>query len=339
MEINHSLVPSFFRFKPTDQELIGRFLRYFLVETPRLLPPPPHHIFMHKCNLFGNHSEPSEIWEAFGGGGALQLAAADQPALYFFSELTKKTPKGSNITRKMGRNGGKWDGKAVPAWVEGTDGTSTCIGLKRTFCYKNVCSEDHGAWLLDEYSLFAAPRKRKSHTSYDFDYVLCRLRKTSDNNKRKCPTSSSSEDDQVTALKKNDINKRKCPTSSSSEDQVNTSNKTTKKKSANEEIEGDHDQELPLPADSGIAANGAVEENVWDPSLLEKYLLETHEEEPFNSSFYNEWIAADGGVQEAYHPNAYENVLDQSYYSSSYPNNACLEDQFMPPVNIAQEIL
>ncbi|XP_068339183.1 NAC domain-containing protein 58-like [Pyrus communis] len=210
MEINHSLVPSCFRFKPTDQELIGRFLRYFLVETPRLLPPPPHHTFMHKCNLFGNHSEPSEIWEAFGGGGALQLAAPDQPALYFFSELMKKTPNGSKIVRKMGRIGGKWDGKAVPAWVEGTDATSTCIGLKRTFCFKNEGSEDHGAWLLDEYSLFAAPRKRKSHTSYDFDYVLCRLRKTSDINKRKCPTSSSSEDDQVTALKKNGINKRNC---------------------------------------------------------------------------------------------------------------------------------
>ncbi|TQE04094.1 hypothetical protein C1H46_010314 [Malus baccata] len=317
MEINHSLVPRFFCFKPTDQELIGRFLRYFLVETPRLLPPPPHHTFMHKCNLFGNHSEPSEIWEAFGGGGALQLAAADQPALYFFSELTKTTPKGSNIVRKMGRNGGKWDGKAVPAWVEGTDGTSTCIGLKRTFCYKNEGSEDNGAWLLDEYSLFAAPRNRKSHTSYDFDYVLCRLRKTSDINKRKCPTSSSSEDDKVTALKKNGINKRKCPTSSSSEDQVTTSNKRKKKMNANEEIESD-DQELPQPADSGIAAVGAVEENDWDPSLLEKYLLETHEEEPVNPSFYNEWIAADGGVQEAYHPNAYENVLDQSFYGSSY---------------------
>ncbi|KAM1756621.1 hypothetical protein EV1_005962 [Malus domestica] len=238
MEINHSLVPTGFRFKPTDQELIGRFLRYFLVETPRLLPPPPHHTFMHKCNLFGNHSEPSEIWEAFGGGGggALQLAAADQPALYFFSELTKKNPKGSNIMRKMGRSGGNWDGKAVPAWVEGTDGTSTCIGLKRTFSYKNVGSEDHGAWLLDEYSLFAAPRRRKSHTSYDFDYVLCRLRKT-------CPTSSSSEDDQVTDSTKNRINKRKCPTSPSSEDQVTTSNKRKKKQRANEGTESDDDQE------------------------------------------------------------------------------------------------
>ncbi|XP_068339182.1 NAC domain-containing protein 41-like [Pyrus communis] len=334
MEINHSLVPSCFRFKPTDQELIGRFLRYFLGETPRLLPPPPHHTFMHKCNLFGNHSEPSEIWEAFGGG-ALQLTAADQPPLYFFSELTKKTPKGSNIVRKMGRNGGKWDGKAVPAWVEGTDGTSTCIGLKRTFCYKNVCSEDHGAWLLDEYSLFAAPRKRKSHTSYDFDYVLCRLRKTSDINKRKCPTSSSSEDDQVTALKKNSIKKRKFPTSSSSEDQMTTSNKRKKKMHANEEIESDDDQELLLPADSGIAAVGAVEENDWDPSLLEKYLLETHEGEPLNPSFYNEWIAADGeGVQEAYHPNASEKVLDQSFYGSSYLDSCFLEDQFVPPINI-----
>ncbi|KAM1039792.1 hypothetical protein ACFX13_029789 [Malus domestica] len=409
---NHSLFPPGFRFKPTDQELIGTFLHYFLVTTPRLLPPPPHNTFMQKCNLFGNRSQPSQIWEAFGGGAALQLAAADQPALYFFSELKRITPKGSKLDRKMGL-GGTWEGKSVPAWVEGTEGNSTCIGLKRTFWYKNEGTEDHGGWKLDEYSLFASPRKRNSHTGYDFDFVLCRLRNTSGINKRKCSTSSS-QDDEVPKMKKKRANEEieqnmhainveeegrrgnSCLTSNSVvSDQENNEfpvddyvdyvdygyddndqrltitiaelNKILAKEptdgavevlfptaSASEELllgkerqevplsvsstvvvaHGEVEdealnpnmleesipetRELPLPALSGTAEDGTVEEKAWDPSLLEQYwLAETQEEEPLNPSFYRDFMFADGGgVEEAYHPSAFDNVVDQSLFGS-----------------------
>ncbi|CAN6559268.1 unnamed protein product [Malus baccata var. baccata] len=407
--VNHSLFPPGFRFKPTDQELIGTFLHYFLVMTPRLLPPPPHNTFMHKCNLFGNRSQPSQIWDAFGGGAALQLSAADQPALYFFSELKRVTPKGSKLDRKMGL-GGTWEGKSVPAWVEGTEGNSTCIGLKRTFWYKNEGTEDHGGWKLDEYSLFASPRKRNSHTGYDFDFVLCRLRNTSGINKRKCSTSSS-HDDEVPKMKKKRANKEieqnmhainveeegrrgnSCLTSNSVvSDQENNEfpvddyvdygyddndqrliitiaelNKILAKEptdgavevlfptaSASEELllgnerqevplsvsstivvaHGEVEdealnpnmleesipeaRELPLPAVSGTAEDGTVEEKAWDPSLLEQYwLAETQEEEPLNPSFYRDFMFADGGgVEEAYHPSAFDNVVDQSLFGS-----------------------
>ncbi|KAB2616626.1 hypothetical protein D8674_023214 [Pyrus ussuriensis x Pyrus communis] len=82
---NHSLVPLGFRLKPTDQEFVGHFLYNFLENIPLL---PPHNTL---SNIFGNKSEPSEIWEAYGG---TQLAD-DQPALYLFSELKRLNPKGT----------------------------------------------------------------------------------------------------------------------------------------------------------------------------------------------------------------------------------------------------
>ncbi|KAM1602171.1 hypothetical protein ACFX1Z_028911 [Malus domestica] len=385
---NHSLFRPGFRFKPTDQELVGGFLHYFLVKTPRLLPPPPHSTFMHKCNLFGNKFQPSQLWEAFGGGAALQLGAADQPALYFFSELKKKTPKGSNVDRRMGL-GGTWEGKSVPAWIEGTEGNSTCIGLKRTFWYKNEGTEDHGGWKLDEYSLFASPRKRNSHTSYDFDFVLCRLRNTSGINKRKCSTSSS-QDEEVPKMKKKRANEEieqnmhainvvdeegrqgnSCltndvlakeptnggaveapfPTASASEELLlGKERKDVQLPVSSVVADGGEDQalytimsgkfipetrELPLPASSGTAEDGTVEEKAWDPSLLEQYWLsETQEEEPRNPSLYRDFMFADGGgVEEAYHPSAFDNVVDQSLFGSSYLNSySFTEDQFMPHI-------
>ncbi|KAM1926025.1 hypothetical protein ACFX13_033243 [Malus domestica] len=190
---NHSLVLCGFHFKPTDQELIHHFLRDFLTNR-QLLLLQPYNTIIQECNLFGNRSEPSEIWEAYEGGAQL----TDQ-SLYFFSELKKLNPMGSHIDRKIG-SGGTWNiGKAVATWVNGTDGSPSPIGLKRTFCYKNEGSEDNGRWLLDEYSLFASHRKNYRDSRYDFDYVLCRLRKKDGSlNKRKCSTS----EDQATSSKK-----------------------------------------------------------------------------------------------------------------------------------------
>ncbi|KAM1167121.1 hypothetical protein ACFX19_029713 [Malus domestica] len=76
-------------------------------------------------------------------------------------------------------------------------------------------------------------------------------------------------------------------------------------------------RELPLPASSGTAEDGTVEEKDWDPSLLEQYwLAETQEEEPLNPSFYRDFMLADGGVEEAYHPSAFDNVVEQSLFGS-----------------------
>ncbi|KAB2616623.1 protein ATAF2-like [Pyrus ussuriensis x Pyrus communis] len=315
--------------------------------------------------------------------------------------------------------GGTWEGKSVPAWVEGTEGNSTCIGLKRTFWYKNEGSEEHGGWKLDEYSLFASPRKRNSHTSYDFDSVLCRLRNTSGINRRKCSTSSS-QDDEVLKKKKRankDIEKDDQAGSEQSMNVINveeeegrqgnsclTSNLVVSDHEINELTAGDdvdygyddndarltitvaklddilakeptdgavevllptasaseesllakerqevpllvssnvvvadgevEDQalnpnmleklipetrELTLPASSGAAdEDGTVEEKAWDPSLLEQYwLAETQEEEPLNPSFYRGFMFAIGGVEEAYHPSAFDNLVDQSLFGIS----------------------
>ncbi|CAL8999407.1 unnamed protein product [Prunus brigantina] len=56
-----------FRFDPTDQEIIGFFLYKMVVANNPLTSMPPYNKVIHKCNLFGNKREPSEIWRDYGG--------------------------------------------------------------------------------------------------------------------------------------------------------------------------------------------------------------------------------------------------------------------------------
>ncbi|CAL8990943.1 unnamed protein product [Prunus brigantina] len=164
-----SLVPFGFRFRPSDEEIVGSFLYPFLVESKPFMSL--YNNFFHACNLFGNNTEPSEIWKKYGGP---QLVDTD---LYFISKLKKLTPK--RMDRRIG-NGGTWSetesSKLVHEKVSGNPNPNP-IGRKRKFRYENKGSEDHTGWLLDEYSLFDGPKNDYNQRSYDFDFVICRMRK------------------------------------------------------------------------------------------------------------------------------------------------------------------
>ncbi|KAL6276230.1 hypothetical protein ACE6H2_019831 [Prunus campanulata] len=163
-----------FRFRPTDREIIGSFLYKMVVEKRPLTSMPQYNKVIHKCNLFGNKREPSEIWRDYGGD---QLKDQD---LYFVSELQRN---GLRIQRKTGR--GTWSEtetyQNVKDEVDEINGKSNLdvIGRKRKFRYENGnTSEDHAVWLLDEYSLFKkACKNGTSSNCYDFDVVICRLRR------------------------------------------------------------------------------------------------------------------------------------------------------------------
>ncbi|ONI27023.1 hypothetical protein PRUPE_1G063700 [Prunus persica] len=163
-----------FRFRPTDQEIIGFFLYKMVVEKRPLTSMPPYNKVIHKCNLFGNKREPSEIWRDYGGD---QLK--DQ-YLYFFSELQRNDLP---IQRKTGL--GTWSETVtyqnVKEEVDEINGKSNLdvIGRKRKFRYENgSTSEDHAGWLLDEHSIFKkACKNGTSSNCYDFDVVICRLRR------------------------------------------------------------------------------------------------------------------------------------------------------------------
>ncbi|KAI5322468.1 hypothetical protein L3X38_031540 [Prunus dulcis] len=176
-----------FRFRPTDREIIGSFLYKMVVEKRPLTSMPQYNKVIHKCNLFGNKCEPSEIWRDYGGD---QLKDQD---LYFVSELQRN---GLRIQRKTGR--GTWSEtetyQNVKDEVDEINGKSNLdvMGRKRKFRYENGnTSEDHAVWLLDEYSLFKkACKNGTSSNCYDFDVVICRLRRKGNmdksGKKRKC---------------------------------------------------------------------------------------------------------------------------------------------------------
>ncbi|CAB4261442.1 unnamed protein product [Prunus armeniaca] len=186
--------PLGFRFHPTDQEIIGSFLYKMVVEKRPLTLMPPYNKVIHKCNLFGNKREPSEIWRDYGGD---QLKDQD---LYFISELQRN---GLRIQRKTGR--GTWSEtetyQNVKDEVDEINGKSNLdvIGKKRKFRYENGnTSEDHAGWLLDEYSLFKkACKNGTSSNCYDFDVVICRLRRKGNldksGKKRKCSSQDQSD--------------------------------------------------------------------------------------------------------------------------------------------------
>ncbi|CAB4266288.1 unnamed protein product [Prunus armeniaca] len=167
--MEESLVPFGFRFRPSDEEIVGSFLYPFLVESKPFMSL--YNNFFHACNLFGNNTEPSEIWKKYGGP---QLVDTD---LYFISKLKKLTPK--RMDRRIG-NGGTWSetesSKLVHEKASGNPNPNP-IGRKRKFRYENKGSEDHTGWLLDEYSLFDGPKNDYNQRSYDFDFVICRMRK------------------------------------------------------------------------------------------------------------------------------------------------------------------
>ncbi|CAL2245605.1 unnamed protein product [Prunus armeniaca] len=93
----------------------------------------------------------SEIWKKYGEP---QLVDTD---LYFISKLKKLTPK--RMDRRVG------------------NGAQTPLAEREKFRYENKGSEDHTGWLLDEYSLFDGPKNDYNQRSYDFDSVICRMRK------------------------------------------------------------------------------------------------------------------------------------------------------------------
>ncbi|PQP98940.1 NAC domain-containing protein 37-like [Prunus yedoensis var. nudiflora] len=118
--MEESLVPLGFRFSPTDEEIVGSFLYKFLVERKSFMSL--------YNNLFGNKTEPLEIWKKYGGP---QLVDTD---LYFISKLKKLTPK--RMDRRVG-NGGTWSETESSKLVEkvSRNPDPNPIGRKRKFRY------------------------------------------------------------------------------------------------------------------------------------------------------------------------------------------------------------
>ncbi|KAH9706514.1 NAC domain-containing protein [Citrus sinensis] len=158
MQEHRPFLPHGFQFRPSDEELIEHYLKK---KVSGIFIPLAEY-FIRDCNLY--EEKPSEIWDSHGG----PFLNADED-LYFFTQLKKKSSKGSRIDRKVGSSGGTWQGE--DAGKDIVSGQSKIkIGSKKRFRYEKQGCEDHGAWIMHEYTLHL-PKNQATN------YVLCRLRK------------------------------------------------------------------------------------------------------------------------------------------------------------------
>ncbi|ESR50541.1 hypothetical protein CICLE_v10033744mg [Citrus x clementina] len=146
MQEHRPFLPHGFQFRPSDEELIEHYLKKKVSG-----------IFIPLAEYF--------IRDYSHGGPFLN---ADED-LYFFTQLKKKSSKGSRIDRKVGSSGGTWQGE--DAGKDIVSGESKIkIGSKKRFRYEKQGCEDHGAWIMHEYTLHL-PKNQATN------YVLYRLRK------------------------------------------------------------------------------------------------------------------------------------------------------------------
>lgn len=123
-------IPSGYRFRPTDIELLG-FLALFVLGS---LPFSWYPIM--ERNLYSG----DEPWQLFGN--------SEERVRYFITKLKKKNPRNSRYRRSIGDGKGTWKaqdkGKAISR-------SGKIIGYKRSLRYENKGSEHDGQWLMKEY--------------------------------------------------------------------------------------------------------------------------------------------------------------------------------------------
>ncbi|KAK9928397.1 hypothetical protein M0R45_025534 [Rubus argutus] len=99
--------------------------------------------------------------------------------LYFFTQKKKMSATGKRIRRTVG-SGGTWKGQNAAIEIYLLDHnqkpTTTLLGFKKSFTYKNKRSVHHGRWIMYEFELDKSQLLQKKQVNKN-DYVLCLLRK------------------------------------------------------------------------------------------------------------------------------------------------------------------
>ncbi|XP_019160621.1 PREDICTED: NAC domain-containing protein 55-like isoform X1 [Ipomoea nil] len=150
----HPKIPTGYRFRPTDMELLG-FLALFVTGSLSLSWYP-----MKEKNLYSGE----EPWQLFGN--------SKERIRYYFTPLKKKNPRNSRYRRTIGDGKGTWKAqdKGKPIFKSGR-----IMGYKRSLRYENKGSEHDGQWLMKEYYLPDTVRKNLKVPLKDI--VLCRIKR------------------------------------------------------------------------------------------------------------------------------------------------------------------
>ncbi|KAM5586108.1 hypothetical protein ABKV19_005148 [Rosa sericea] len=160
------------RFCPMEDEL----LMFYLKPKVNGMEVPGNEDVICEMDLYGDQ-DPWKIWERFEARRANDLRRNKD--LYFFTQKKKKTARSSRASRTVG-SGGTWKGqnaaKEIYLLDQNQQPTSTLLGFKKTYTYKNKGSVHHGRWIMYEYELDEWQIQHKKQVNKN-EYVLCLLRK------------------------------------------------------------------------------------------------------------------------------------------------------------------
>ncbi|XP_024172275.1 uncharacterized protein LOC112178349 [Rosa chinensis] len=160
------------RFCPMEDELLMSYLK------PKVngMQVPDNEDLICEMDLYGDQ-DPWKIWERFEARRANDLRRNKD--LYFFTQKRKKTATSTRTSRTVG-GGGTWKGlnaaKEMYLLDQNQQPTSTLLGFKKTFTYKNKNSVHHGCWIMYEFELDKSQLLHKKQVNKN-EYVLCLLRK------------------------------------------------------------------------------------------------------------------------------------------------------------------
>ncbi|XP_040361718.1 NAC domain-containing protein 6-like [Rosa chinensis] len=160
------------RFCPMEDEL----LMFYLKPKVNGMEVPGNEDVICEMDLYGDQ-DPWKIWERFEARRANNLRRKKD--LYFFTQKKKKTARSSRASRTVG-SGGTWKGqnaaKEIYLLDQKQQPTSTLLGFKKTYTYKNKGSVHHGCWIMYEFELDKSQLLHKKQVNKN-EYVLCLLRK------------------------------------------------------------------------------------------------------------------------------------------------------------------
>ncbi|KAK9937866.1 hypothetical protein M0R45_014633 [Rubus argutus] len=167
----HILLPGQ-RFCPMEDELLMCYLK------PKVhgQEVPGKEAIICELDLYGDQ-EPWNIWERFEASRANDLRRNKD--LYFFTQKKKMSATGKRVRRTVGR-GGTWKGqdaaKEIYLLDENQKPTTTLLGFKKCYTYKNKRSVHHGRWIMYEFELDKSQLLHKKQVNKN-NCVLCLLRK------------------------------------------------------------------------------------------------------------------------------------------------------------------
>ncbi|KAK9937818.1 hypothetical protein M0R45_014586 [Rubus argutus] len=171
MEGGRMLLPGQ-RFCPMEDEL----LMYYLKPKVNGKEVPGNEDVICELDLYGDQ-DPWKIWERFQARRGNDLRKNKD--LYFFTQKKKMSATGKRIRRTVG-SGGTWKGQNAAMEIylldQNQKPTTTLLGFKKSFTYKNKRSVHHGRWIMYEFELDKSQLLHKKQVNKN-DCVLCLLRK------------------------------------------------------------------------------------------------------------------------------------------------------------------